>query len=148
PAVAALLGQLAGARRAAGDVAGRQEHVLDVAVPAPVGPARLVAAGDHDRRDVQPGGRHQLARPGLVARGQADHPVQLGALDLHLDVVGDQVAGGQDVPAAVPGTVNEVAGGRGPHLEADSAGRLDRPLGPSGDLVQVTEADRELRGRV
>ena len=146
--VGAHLGQLGRVQPAAGDVAGRQEHVLDVAVPAPVGPARLVAAGDHDRRDVQPGGRHQLAGRGLVAGRQADHPVQLGALDLHLDVVGDEVAGGQDVPAAVPGAVNEVARGGGADLEADPARQLDRPLGPAGDLVEVAEADRELRGRV
>src|SRR6185437_4911447 len=60
----------------------------------------------------------------------------------------DQVAGGQDVAAAVPRAVDEVAGGLGAHLEADAAGRLDRPLGPAGDLVQVAEADGELRGRV
>ena len=145
---AAHLGQLVDAEPPAGDVPGREEHVLDVAVPAPVGAAGLVAAGDDDRRDVQPGGGHELAGRGLVAGGQADHAVQLRALHLHLDVVGDQVAGGQDVAAAVPGAVDEVARGRGAHLEADAAGRLDRPLGPAGDLVQVAEADRELRGRV
>src|SRR6202034_4902314 len=125
----------------AGDVARGEEHVLDVAVPALVGAAGLVAAGDDDRRDVQPGGGHQLARRGLVAGREADHAVQLRAFHLHLDVVGDQVAGGQDVPAAVPGAVNEVARGGGAHLEADSSGRLDRPLGTAGDLVQVAEAD-------
>jgi hypothetical protein len=101
-----------------------------------VGPACLVATGDDDRRDVQPGGSHQLPRRGLVAGGEADHPVQLRALHLHLDVIGDQVAGGQDVAAAVPGAVNEVARGRGAHLEANTAGRLDRALGPAGDLVE------------
>src|SRR6516162_4757069 len=126
-------------------VAGGQEHVLDVAVPPLVAAAGLVAAGHDDRGDVQPGRGHQLAGRGLVAGGQADHPVQQCALHLHLDVVGDEVAGGQDVPAAVPRAVDEVAGRGGAHLEADAAGQLDRALGPASDLVQVAEADRQLR---
>jgi hypothetical protein len=71
-----------------------------------------------------------------------------GALDRDLDVVGDQVAGGQDVPAAVPGAGDEVARRRGAHLEAHPSGLLDGPPGAAGDLVQVTEADGQLGGGV
>src|SRR5208282_2517408 len=53
--VRAHLGEFFDAELAVGYVPGREEHVLDVAVLAPVAAARLVAAGDDDRREVEPG---------------------------------------------------------------------------------------------
>src|SRR6202012_3503135 len=76
-------------------------------------------------RDVQPGRRHELAGYGLVARRQADHAVQLRALDRHLDVGRDQVAGGQDVPAVLARAGDEVTRRGGAHLERQAA----RPAG-------------------
>ena len=55
-------------------------------------PLALVAADDHDRRDVQAARGHELAGRRLVAGREADHAVEQRAFDLHLDVVGDEVA--------------------------------------------------------
>ena len=97
-------------------------------------PLRLVAADDEQGRDVEAGRRHQVAGHGLVAGGEADHAVELGALDLHLDVVHDQVAARQDVGAAAAGAMNKVAGGGGAHLEGQAAGRADRLLDDGHEL--------------
>ncbi len=77
------------------------EHLLDVDVLALVVPARLIAADDEDGRDVEATGRHQVRRRRLVARRQADHAVELCALDGNLHVVDDEVAARQHVAAAL-----------------------------------------------
>ena len=89
-----------------------------------------------------------MAGNGLVARGEADHAVELRAFDLHLDVVRDQVAHRQDVVAAMAGAMDEVARRGGADLEWQAAGVADRVFHDLGDAVEMAEADGELRRRV
>jgi hypothetical protein len=124
------------------------EHLFDVDVLALVFAARLVAAGHEDRRNVQARRRHQLAGHGLVARGQADHAVELRAFDRDLDVVGDQVTRRQHVGAACARAGDEVARRRGADLEGHAARGTDRLLDLDRDLVEVAVAGRELGARV
>ena len=107
-------------------------HILDVDRLA-VDLAGLLVAADHeDRRDVEPRGGHQVARRGLVAAGQADHPVEQRRLDLHLDVVGDDVAPGEDV-AALPWLAPVMKSDRrgGAHFERNRRRRRGSPPSPS-----------------
>src|SRR4029077_9874816 len=107
-------------------VAGPEKHFLDVDVVVVEHAARLVPTRHHDGRNVDAGSCHQLPWHGLVTRGEADHAVEPGALDLHLDVVGDQVAHRQNVVAAMAGAVDEVARRRSAHFERQPAGGADR----------------------
>ena len=97
------------------------EHLFDVDVLALVVPARLVTADDEDGRDVETAGRHQVRRRRLVTRRQADHAVELRALDGDLHVVDDEVAAGQHVAAAFGRADDEVA--RAPRCESRTEGR-------------------------
>src|SRR5262249_9477769 len=98
--------------------------------------------------DVEAPGRHQLARRGLVARGEAEHAVEQRPFHLHLDVVGDEVARGENVAAAAPGAGHEIARRRGADLERQAPRRADRLLGRARDAVEVRETARELRRAV
>ena len=103
------------------------EHVLDVDVLAVELAARLVAADDEDRRDVEAPRGHQVRGRRLVARGQADHAVELRALDGDLHVVDDEVAAGQDVAARPARADDEVARRGGADLERQAAGGRGSP---------------------
>ena len=85
---------------------------------------------------------------GVLSQGQADHPVELRALDRDLDVVDDEVARGEDVAAGRAGAGDEVARRGGADLERQPAGGADRLLHDLGDAVEVAEADRQLRRAV
>ena len=80
----------------------------------------------------------------LVARRQADHAVELRALDGDLHVVDDEVAAGEHVAAAGAGADDEVARRGGADLERQAAGVADRLLDDLRDAVEVAEADRQL----
>ena len=123
-------------------------YFLDVNVLPPAVPPELVAAGDHDRRNVQPRRGHELPRGRLIAAGQHQHPVQLGALDLHLHVVDQQVARGHDVAGFFAGGGDEVRRGYGVDLEGQSPRRPDGLLRQFGQLVQVLITDRQAGGGV
>jgi hypothetical protein len=110
--------------------------------------ARLVAADDEDRRDVESAGGHQVRRRCLVARREADHAVQLRALDRDLHVVDDQIPARQHVAAAGAGADDEVARRGRADLEGKSAGVADGVLHHLGDAVEMTEADGQLRRAV
>ena len=110
-------------------VTGAEEHFLDVHVMVVVLPLALIAADHQDGRNVEARRRHQMAGHGLVAGGEADHAVELRAFDLHLDVVGDQVAARQDVVAGAAGAVDEVA--TAPWCGFRMAGRRRRGSRPS-----------------
>jgi hypothetical protein len=129
-------------------VAGPEKHFLDVDVVVVEHAARLVPARHHDGRNVDAGSRHQLPWHGLVTRGEADHAIEPRTFDLHLDVVGDQVAHRQNVVAAMAGAVDEVARRRGAHFERQPAGSADRFLHHLGNAVEMGKADRELGGGV
>jgi hypothetical protein len=101
------------------------EDVLDVDVHAAELAARLVAADDEDGRDVEAPRRHQMRGRRLVARGQADHPVELRALHGDLHVVDHEVTRGKDVPARAPRGDDEVARRRGADLEGQPPGGPD-----------------------
>jgi len=110
--------------------------------------AALVAADDQDGGNVEAAGGHQVGRRRLVARGQADHAVELGAFYGYLHVIHDQIARGENVAAPGTGTDDEVAGSGGADLEGPAASFAHGILHDPGDAVEVTEADRELRGGV
>jgi hypothetical protein len=125
-----------------------EKHVLDVDVLALVGAAALITADDDDGGNVEARGGHQLARRRLVARGEAHHAVELRALDLNLDVVGDQIARRQNVGAGAAGAVDEVARRGGANFERQAARGAHAFLDHLRDAVEMAEADRELRGGV
>src|SRR6185503_13936574 len=127
---------------------GAEEHVLDVDVLAEVFTARLVAADDEDRRHVEASRRHEVRRRGLVARGEADHAVELRALDRDLHVVDDEIAARQQVTAAAAGADDEIARRRRAYLERYAAGRADLFLDDLRDPIEMAEADGELGGAV
>ena len=124
------------------------EHLFDVHVLALVVATRLVAADDEDGRDVESAGGHQVRRRRLVARRQADHAVELSALDRDLHVVDDQVPAGQHVAAAGAGADDEIARRGGTDLEGESARFAHRFLDDLGDAIEMAEADRQLRRAV
>src|SRR5690606_24825754 len=101
---------------------GARPHVFDVHRLAVDLAGLLVAADYQDRRNVEPGRRHQVARGSLVAAGEADHAVEQRGFDLHLDVVGDDVAPGKDIAAAFGRTGDEVRRRRRTHFERHAAG--------------------------
>src|SRR5690606_2586089 len=86
-------------------------HVFDVDRFAVDFARWLVPADDKDSGYVEAGRGHQVTRRGLVAARQAYHPVEQRRLDLDLDVVGDDVAAGKDITAALGGAGDEVARG-------------------------------------
>ena len=147
-ALSAIAAQPVGVELAERGLHAADEDVLDVDVLAVELAARLVAADDEDGRDVEAARRHEVRGRGLVARGQADHAVELRALDRDLHVVHDEVARGQDVAARAARADDEVARRRGADLEGQAAGGADRLLDDRGDAVEVAEADRQLRGAV
>ena len=124
------------------------EHVFDVHVLALIVPARLIPADDEDGGDVEAACCHQMRGRRLVTRRQADHAVELRALDGDLHVVDDQVAAGQHVAASFGRADDEVAGRRGANLERKAAGLSNGVLDDACDAVQVAEADCQLRRAV
>ena len=127
---------------------GADENFFDVHMLALVLATGLVAARDDQGGDIQASRRHDLSWHGLVAGGQADHAIELGALDGDLNVVGDEVARGQDVAAPCTGAGDEIAGCAGPYFERNGAGIPNRLLDDDRHLVQVAEAACQLRGGV
>src|SRR4030095_10557247 len=124
------------------------EHLFDVDVLAVVVTARLISADHQDRRDVEAASRHQMCRRRLVARREADHPVELRAFDRDLHVVDDEVAAGEHVAAAGAGADDEVAGRGRANLEWQPTRLAYGVLDDSGDAVEMAEADRQLRRTV
>ncbi len=102
------------------------------------------AAGDEDRRDVEPHRGHQHARGDLVAVGDADQRVGAVRLDHVLDGVGDQVAGGQGVEHAAVAHGDAVVDRDGVELAGDAARRLDRLGDDPADRLEVGVAGHEL----
>src|ERR1019366_9685439 len=136
-----------------GDLAGRdmpgaEEALFDIDMMSLVLARRLVAA-DHDERwDIEPGGGHELSRGRLVAGSKADHAVEEGAFDRHLDVIHDQIAARQDVAAAMTGAGDEVTRSGRAYLERQAPGGADGIFGLGGDTVEMAEADCQVGGRV
>src|SRR4028118_1572330 len=122
--------------------------VREVHGPAAASAAGLVPARDEDRRDIEAGGGHEVARGRLVAGGKAHHPVELRPLYHDLYVVDDEVAGWHQVAALLAGARHEVARGRGADLEGQSTRLPDRLLDYLRDPVEVHVAYGERRGRV
>ena len=125
-----------------------EEDVLDVDVLAVVLAARLIAADDEDRRDVEAARRHQMRGRRLVAGRQADHAVELRAFDGDLHVVHDEVAAGEDVAAAAPalmmkslGAAVRISNGRPPAARTAS---LTTFATPSRWLKQIASSDELL----
>jgi len=126
-------------------VDGGDEHLFDVHRLTPAAAGRLVAAREDEGRNVEPCRGHQVTGQRLVARGEADHPVQVRALDHRLDVERDQVACGEDVPTPAPDAGDEVAGGSRADLERHPTRCADDGLEAGSDLVQMAVADGEFR---
>ena len=142
------LGQRLGRRSRQRLRSGLQEHLLDVGVTALREAAALVAAGNDHGGHVQPAGGHEVRGRRLVTGAEADHRVELGTLHHHLDVVGDQVPGRKDVPAAAAGAGDEVRRCRGTDLEGQHPEPVQLLLEHVGDVVEVSEARGEVVRRV
>ncbi len=84
------------------------------------------AAGDEDRRDVQPQRGQQHAGGDLVAVGDADQRVGAVRVDHVLDGVGDDLAAGQRVEHAGVAHRDAVVHGDGVELAADPPASCDR----------------------
>ncbi len=112
-------------------------EIRSIASPSGVLPGRHRPAGDEDRRDVHPHGRHQHARHDLVAVGDADHAVELVRLDHRLDAVGDQLARGQAIFHARVTHGDPVVHADGVELERHTAGRAHGFFDPLAELLQV-----------
>ena len=112
------------------------------------------AAGDEDRRDVQPQRGVEHPRRDLVAVGDAHHGVGAVRVDHVLDRVGDDVARGQRVEHAVVAHRDAVVDGDRVELARDAARGVDgvgddpadgREMRVAGDELRVAVGDRDDR---
>ena len=101
-------------------------------------------AGDEERRDVQPGGRHQHTGGDLVAVGQQHHGVEGVGGDHDLDRVGDELAAGHGHAHARMSGGQAIADRDGGELERGAAGLGDAELDGLAQGVQVDVAGHEL----
>jgi hypothetical protein len=143
-------GQLLVAQRTRGPGADRFEDTRDVeglAVGTP--PRHDAAAVEEHRREVDPSGRHQHAREGLVTAGEGDHPVETLGVHDRLDTVGDHLPAHERRPHPFVAHGDAVGHGDGDELEREAAGGPDAVLGPLGQAVEGQVARRDLvpRGR-
>ena len=102
------------------------------------------AAGDEDRRDVQPQRGDQHARGDLVAVGDADQRVGAVRVDHVLDRVGDQLAAGQRVEHAAVAHRDAVVDGDRVELAPHAAGLADRVGDEVAEVLEVHVTGHEL----
>ena len=126
-----------------GSLRRQQEDLFDVRFAALGEPGVLVPARDDDSGDVEAPGRHQVRGGRLVARAEADHAVELRALDRRLDVIDDQIAAGQDV-APSPARLVTKSLGATVRISNGSTPSARSSCFSAGDLVEVGVAGREL----
>ena len=129
---------------AGGEVAGLKEDLLDIDMLAPIGTAALIAADHHNGRNIHPARRHELAGERLVTGGEAHHPVEQGALDLHFDVGGDEIARRQNVGAVSASAGDEITRRGGANLKRQSTGVANLALHFHGDAVEMGKTARQL----
>ena len=102
------------------------------------------AAGDHDGRDVQPGGGHEHAGYDLVAAGDEHHGVKVVGLHHHFDGVGDEIPAGQRVAHTAVALAQAVADGDGAGLAGDAAPLQDAVFHLLGQFPHVHVAGNHL----
>ncbi len=90
-----------------------------------------------DRRNIQTGCRHQQTRDDLVARTQQHHGVQLMGLNHQFHIVGDQLAGRQDIVHPDVALSDAIAGGNQSELDRCTGCLQDALLHIFGNQLQV-----------
>ena len=98
------------------------------------------AAVDDQRRQVQPGRRHQQPGHHLVAGTQQHNAVKVVQPGHGLHLVGDQVPGGQDEVHPVVAAAHAVTGADDAEFHRRSAGLENPLLHKAGHLPQVVVA--------
>ena len=98
------------------------------------------AAVDDQRRQVQPGRRHQQSGYHLVAGAQQHNAVKVVQPGHGLHLVGDQVPGGQDEVHPVVAAAHAVTGADDAEFHRRSAGLENPLLHKAGHLPQVVVA--------
>src|SRR5512132_4392561 len=124
--------------------ADRLEHVLDRDVAAPVGAGEDRSAVEIDRRQIQPGHRHQHARLGLVASRDPDERIHPLRVHHQLDRVGDEIARHQRRLHPLVTHRDPVGDRDRRELERDATGLADAFLRERRELVEVVVAGRHL----
>ena len=103
-------------------------------------PGQHRAAGDNDRRDIEPCRRHEHARHDLVAVRDEDERVKPGSHRDRLDGVGDELAARERVFHARMAHRDAVADTDGRELQRRTAGGRDAELCSLGNLAQMDVA--------
>ena len=106
------------------------------------------AAGQHDRGDIQPHGRHEHAGHDLVAAGHEHHAVELVGLDHVLHGIGDDLTAGQGVAHPLVALTDAIADGDGGELPGHAPRLCHAQLDKLHQLPQVVVAGHHLGVRV